>query len=223
MIIRESKNVVMALTAAAVIGVGSWAWAEPTTIEEAAKPLLTHLEAEIEASDLVSAKTKELIKKELLPLCINQTFIKETLLQNKQQVALDEIKAIDKQWIDAEDELAIQQEKTSNACAAEIKKIAVKNAMVAEAFVMCNQGAVVGENVLTSDYWQGDEDKWTDSFNKGKGGLHIGKVKHDKSTDKNLQQVSLPIIGEEGEVIGAVTWGLIVESTTTADASPHTN
>jgi hypothetical protein len=81
---------------------------------------------------------------------------------------------------------------------------------VLEAFVMDDQGGVVGENNLTSDYWQGDEEKWTGSFNKGKGGVDAGKEKFDKSANATIQQVSLPIIDKGGKVIGAVTWGVAV-------------
>jgi hypothetical protein len=84
----------------------------------------------------------------------------------------------------------------------------VLNGLIGECFVMDNQGANVGQNAMTSDYWQGDEPKWQKSFNGGKGGLLIEKRKFDKSTDSIDQKVSLPIIDEEGRVIGAVCWGV---------------
>jgi hypothetical protein len=43
--------------------------------------------------------------------------------------------------------------------------------------------------------------------------VDVGKVKFDKSANANLQQVSLPIIGKGGKVIGAVTFGLSVDET----------
>jgi hypothetical protein len=44
-----------------------------------------------------------------------------------------------------------------------------------------------------------------------RGGIDIGKVKHDKSADAALQQVSLPIIDADGKVIGALTFGILVD------------
>ena len=41
--------------------------------------------------------------------------------------------------------------------------------------------------------------------------MDAGKVKFDKSANTNLQQVSLPIAGKGGKVIGAVTFGLKVD------------
>ena len=74
---------------------------------------------------------------------------------------------------------------------------------------MDNQGAVVGENDLTSDYWQGDEAKWKNSFNGGKGGIDVGKVKFDKSANTQLQQISITIVDGD-KVIGAVTFGIVI-------------
>jgi len=76
---------------------------------------------------------------------------------------------------------------------------------------MDDQGGVVGENNLTSDYWQGDEEKWTGSYNDTKGGVDVGKEKFDKSANATLQQISLPLIAKGGKVIGAITWGVAVD------------
>ena len=131
--------------------------------------------------------------------------------QNSKGTDLDEIKDIDDKWKGAEDELPIQREKLNNTCAREIKRIVREHPEIIEAFVMDNQGAVVGENNLTSDYWQGDEAKWKNSYNNGKGGIDVGKVKFDRSANAVLQQVSLPIIDKNGKVIGAVTYGVNVD------------
>ena len=110
--------------------------------------------------------------------------------------------------IEAEDELPIHREKTSGACADRIRALTRTRCAVREAFVMDRQGAVVCENVLTGDYWQGDEAKWKKSFNDGRGGVDVGEEKLDRSTDTILQQVSLPILDRDGTVVGAVTWGI---------------
>ena len=81
---------------------------------------------------------------------------------------------------------------------------------------MDNQGANVGQNTLTSDYWQGDEAKWKESYNDGKGGVHVDKAKLDKSTNQVDQKFALPIIDEDGNVVGAICIGLDVERVPTA-------
>ena len=68
----------------------------------------------------------------------------------------------------------------------------------AEAFVCGNQGAVVGEYPRTSDYWQGDERKFTNCFQGGVGRLYVGDLKFDESTQSNAIQISVPVMdGEE--------------------------
>ena len=113
----------------------------------------------------------------------------------------------DKEWQAAEDEIPIMREVLSNQCAEELKRIARASQAIGESFVMDNQGALVGSNNLTSDYWQGDEAKWQNSYNRAKGGIDIGEPKFDKSSNKVLRQVSLPVVDSAGTIIGAVTYG----------------
>ena len=161
----------------------------------------------VQASDKASDKVKAFTIKSLIPLMTNKVFAEETKKQNAAKISLDKIKKIDKEWQAAEDFLPIQEKLTTNACAEEINKVIKANPAIKEAFVMDNQGAVVGENDLTSDYWQGDEAKWQNSYNGAKGGVDVGKVKFDKSANAQLQQISIPIL-DGGKVIGAVTFGL---------------
>lgn len=155
-------------------------------------------------------KVKTFVTTNLLPLTTEATWVAEVAAQNAKKTSLDEIKQIDQQWQKAEEELPIQQDRMGNACAKACIALVKRLPAIREVFVMDNQGANVGQNALTSDYWQGDEDKWSKSFNGGKGGIDVGKVKFDQSANVSLQQVSLPIIAADGSVIGAVCFGLDV-------------
>ena len=174
-------------------------------------PVMEKLAKEIDASENASDAVKAFAKGTLLSLCTNKVFVAEIKAQNAKKISLDDIKKVDQEWKDAEDELPIHVEKMGNACAKEVKKVAGALAGVGEVFVMDNQGANVGQNELTSDYWQGDEAKWKNSFKEGKGGVDIDKSKLDKSTGQVDQKVSLPIIDDDGKVIGAVCFGVIVD------------
>jgi hypothetical protein len=198
-------------TAVAVAAFIAFGTAGATLAQDAAtKKVLDQVKKDINAHKGLSAKTKAYAIKSLLPLSTNALFVKETLAQNAKKMPMAEITRIDNEWMKAESLLPIQKEKMNNVTAGELKKLAAKMPAVLEAFVMDDQGGVVGENNLTSDYWQGDEEKWTGSFNKGKGGVDAGKEKFDKSANATIQQVSLPIIDKGGKVIGAVTWGVAV-------------
>jgi len=170
--------------------------------------LKTKLKKEIDANPVASAEMKAFAKNHLVELCFNPVFVREVKAQNAKGTSLDDIKKVDEQWTGAEDELPIHKEKMTNTCAKEVKNIVQTWPLITEAFVMDNQGANVGQNALTSDYWQGDEPKWQNSYKDGAGGVDISKESLDKSTNLVDQKVSLPVVDEKGEVVGAVCFGL---------------
>ncbi len=80
-----------------------------------------------------------------------------------------------------------------------------------EIFVMDAKGLNVGQSDVTSDYWQGDEAKWKETFLKGKGAVHIGELEEDDSTQQLQSQVSISVTDpDSGDTIGAVTFGVNV-------------
>lgn len=188
-----------------------WAFAGQAVAEDQAGVLQEKLKGAIAANESMNAATKELVLTALLPEFGNKIFVAGIEAQNAKKLTMEKIQEIDKAWMEAEEELPIMKEMTTNAVAEEIKRIAKANPKILEAFVMDNQGANVGQNEITSDYWQGDEAKWQNSFKNGEGGLDVGKVSFDKSANAQIQQVSLPVVNDKGEVIGAVTWGLRVD------------
>ena len=83
--------------------------------------------------------------------------------------------------------------------------------LITEVFVMDNRGLNVAQSDVTSDYWQGDEDKWRASFGAGAGAIHIGEVELDESTQTYQSQISIAISDDAG-VIGAITFGINLEA-----------
>jgi len=80
-----------------------------------------------------------------------------------------------------------------------------------EIFVMDNKGLNVGLSDVTSDYWQGDEDKWRKTFLVGPDAIHIGDIARDRSTHRLQSQISLPVVDPTtNKVIGAITVGINV-------------
>ena len=73
----------------------------------------------------------------------------------------------------------------------------------------------VGLNVAvsepTSDYWQGDEAKWSQTYLAGAGAMHVSDVELDESTQTYQAQVSLTVVDASGAPIGAITFGVNVE------------
>jgi hypothetical protein len=178
------------------------------------------IRAAIDASTVASRPLQEFARTALVPLMVDATLIRETRAQNRLAVSLQDIKTTDKAWCAAEDELSIQQEKRTNAAATRLREIAQDHPAILEAFAMDDQGAVVGESQLTSDYWQGDEAKWTGSYAGGRGGLDVGEEQFDRSANAVLQQISLPLVDTDGTVVGAMTFGVALDRLS-ADGPDH--
>ncbi|WP_407492759.1 hypothetical protein [Pseudooceanicola sp. MF1-13] len=83
---------------------------------------------------------------------------------------------------------------------------------VTEVFIMDGKGLNVAASDATSDYWQGDEEKFTETYAVGPDALHISNIEFDESTQTYQGQISMPISDpESGAVIGAMTVGLNAE------------
>ena len=85
--------------------------------------------------------------------------------------------------------------------------------LVTEVFVMDNRGLNVGQSAVTSDYWQGDEDKWQQTFGLDTEQMHVGELEFDDSSGLYQTQASQIIVDPDtGERIGAITFGINVIS-----------
>jgi hypothetical protein len=125
-------------------------------------------------------------------------------------LTLDEIKARDTAWRDEAGINRFMMNLMSNDCALAINNFENENRFIVETFVMDNQGANVGQSGKTSDYWQGDESKFTESYMEGSGAIHYGDIEYDDSADEIVIQVSVPVMDGE-EAIGAITFGISLD------------
>jgi hypothetical protein len=90
--------------------------------------------------------------------------------------------------------------------------VAASGGVITEIFIMDAQGLNVAASGVTSDYWQGDEEKFTATFPLGADAVHISEVELDESTQSYQAQVSLPMTDPvTGAVIGAITVGVDVQ------------
>lgn len=84
---------------------------------------------------------------------------------------------------------------------------------ITEVFIVDARGLNVAASDVTSDYWQGDEAKFTETFSKGAGAVHVDDVELDQSTQRYQGQVSATISDPAtGRPIGAITVGVDAES-----------
>ncbi len=147
----------------------------------------------------------------------NAAVIAAVKKQNEKNASLSEadILVLDKQWR-AETKSAnkpLISGILSNELSGYLKGVQGKSGdLYTEIFVMDAKGLNVGQSDVTSDYWQGDEDKWSQTFKIGPDAVHIGEIKTDESTQRLQAQVSITIVDPASHApIGAVTVGVNVD------------
>lgn len=83
---------------------------------------------------------------------------------------------------------------------------------VTETIVMDSVGANVALSVLTSDYWQGDEQKFEAIAGNGSDKVYLGPVRFDPSAQRFQVVASMPVYDPDtGRFIGGVALGLDIE------------
>lgn len=92
-------------------------------------------------------------------------------------------------------------------------QIAASDGLITEVFVMDAQGLNVAASGATSDYWQGDEAKFQETYPKGAGAVHFGDIEFDESSQTYQAQISVTITDPaSGAPIGAMTIGIDAEA-----------
>lgn len=133
--------------------------------------------------------------------------------QNAANAALDQagVDALDQKWraeVEADSHPMIDAVLASPVSAFLKGKQEASGGAITEIFVTDAKGLNVGQSDITSDFWQGDEDKFTKSFGAGAGALFVDVAEKDESTQMLQSQASMTIVDEAGKPIGAITIGV---------------
>lgn len=169
------------------------------------------------ADEGLEARLRELARVELSTWVSDPELITELREQNEQHSTLSEsdIDALDRQWrdeIDAVDRPLISAIMGSrwSIMLSELQRLT--GGLVVEVFVANNRGLNIAQSAITSDYWQGDEPKFLESYGNGPDAVYVRGVEFDKSAQMDLAQVSIPIADPvTGVVVGVATFGLNVD------------
>ncbi|MEH6648597.1 MAG: cache domain-containing protein [Motiliproteus sp.] len=159
----------------------------------------------VQAEDAPPAVLK--ITSQLEALGNNATLIAAVNAQNTEGLSLDTIKQRDADWRKVAGTDAFMDAMLSSEAGKEMTTFEASQPYFIELFLMDNQGANVAMTSKTSDYWQGDEAKWQQSFKDGVGAVHVGDVEFDESAQAYLVQVSVPVM-DGGKAVGAITIGI---------------
>lgn len=86
------------------------------------------------------------------------------------------------------------------------QQVAATGGQITEIIVMDAKGLNVAASGVTSDYWQGDEAKHSDTFGVGAGAVHYGEIEFDESSQTYQAQISFTLVDPAtGAPIGAMT------------------
>ncbi|MFZ3582044.1 hypothetical protein ACOI1H_07740 [Loktanella sp. DJP18] len=135
---------------------------------------------------------------------------------NEAHAALTEedVSGLDAQWRDqiAASDGALITQVLSGTTSDYLRQIVDEsNGVIAEIILMDKRGLNAAVSVVTSDYWQGDEDKFQKTFGQGVGAIHVSAVELDESSGIYVVQVSVPVVSALGELVGAATFSLDAE------------
>jgi hypothetical protein len=153
---------------------------------------------------------------QLREIAQNGELVAAILAQNAVSAGYDQaqIDALDTQWraeVDAAAKPLIDAT-MGNAASQYLVGVQTDSAgLFTELFATDAVGLNVAQSTVTSDYWQGDEEKFTGAFGAGADGIVLGEVEQDESTQTFQSQVSITITDPAtGAPIGTITAGVDV-------------
>jgi hypothetical protein len=165
----------------------------------------------LSAAEKASQEVYDLAGKKLAAYGTDAVIVKAVQEKNSMGETLDQVKAMDKKWRDTPGIADFMEAMVTGECGKHLKEIQNSVPYFAEIFVMDQNGANVAMTDKTSDYWQGDEAKFKESFNNGKGAVFVDEVEFDDSAQTYLVQVSVPVMDGD-RAIGAITFGIDIDA-----------
>lgn len=143
--------------------------------------------------------------KEVLRLARSQSLVDAVKLQNGQDLSAEEIEKRDVFW-QGEASDADRQAMLSEAAVKLLSEFLARRGVVFSEIILTDKrGANVAAFPLSSDYWQGDEEKFVQAFSSAE--IYYGPIEHDASTDLYATQVAVPVL-DGRETIGVLIAGI---------------
>ena len=92
-------------------------------------------------------------------------------------------------------------------------QVEASGGMMTEVILMDNHGLNATVSHITSDMWQGDEAKFTETYAAGPDAVHYSEIEKDESSGRYQGQISFTLVDpDSGEPIGAMTVGVDAEA-----------
>ena len=138
---------------------------------------------------------------------MDKTIVEAVKAQNANGQTVAQAKEMDKKWKETPGVADFMKAEIDSKCGKRLQEIRKSESYFEELFVMDHQGSNVCITNKTTNYWRGEHDKFTKAYNGGKGGVYVGDLKFDDSSQSYLVQVSVPV--KDGDkAIGTITFGI---------------
>jgi len=160
--------------------------------------------------DISEAELEELLRvkvRTVQHMALNPLLVRAVRQQNSLRLSQELIARRDKAWSATKEMTPFKLSLQTSPAGRFLKDQVQRNSSFNEAFLTDDQGANVATYPDTSDYFQGDEEKWSASFNRGDGQIVIGPLELDESTNTEAAQVSAPVL-DRGNTIGVLIFGV---------------
>lgn len=129
--------------------------------------------------------------------------------QSSKDLSPDDILTLDAEWrsqFNAANQPMIDEVMNNSLSRFLVRQVTQARGKVTEVIVVDAQGLNVGQSALTTDFWQGDEEKYSETYLIGPEALHVSEVEKGESNTIYQKQVSMSITDPNTQtVIGAVT------------------
>lgn len=149
--------------------------------------------------------------KEIQAIAAIKEIVEAVRAANSKQLSKDAILELDARWINTQGKLPEAQDILKSRISALLAMEMNKKNYFKEAILTGNQGETLAMNTITTDYWQGDEDKFLKIFDthvpSRKPDSHISRARWDDSTKAMIAQVSVPVYDGD-TMIGTLTVGV---------------
>ena len=129
--------------------------------------------------------------------------------------SVPEILERDKKWTESflNNDYSYSIDLVDQTLSAELREVKKQSQdMITEIIVTDARGLNLAISDMTSDYWQGDEAKFTEVFGKPANTLFFGPINYDESTKRFQLHLSVPLYSEDNfEPQGVMVFGVDVE------------
>lgn len=159
------------------------------------------------SADIITPEFVESLRQQLQqPVTILSVSSSNKNHEGVQQAEIDKLDAAWKSEATAVDQPLIAEILSSPLSSYLLYTQAKSAGLFTEIFIMDKFGLNVGQSSVTSDYWQGDEDKFLKTFAVGPDAVFIDEPEYNEETKTWRAQVNLTVVDPASKAaIGAAT------------------